>query len=46
MLNKCLQITKGQSESVNRRTDKTMTAKKYQRTNNDLKYIHIKLKIK
>jgi hypothetical protein len=30
----------------NRRTDKTMTTKKYQRTNNDLKCIHIKLKTK
>ena len=43
---KSLKIPKRQSESVNRRrTDNTMTKKKYKRTNNDLQNIHIKLKI-
>ena len=42
---KSLKIVNGYSETVNRRrTDKTMTKEKYKRTNNDLKYIHIKTK--
>jgi hypothetical protein len=45
MYMKSLKITKGQSESVNRRrTDNTMV--KIKRTNNDLQNIHIQLKIK
>jgi len=40
-----LKIPKRQSEFVYRRTDNTMAKKKYKRTNNDLKNIHIKLKI-
>ena len=40
---KNLKISKEQSESVNRRTDNTMTKRK--RTNNDLQTIHIKQKI-
>jgi hypothetical protein len=40
---KSLKISKEQSESVNRRTDNTMTKRK--RTNNDLQTIHIKQKI-
>jgi len=42
-----LKIPKGQSESVyRRRTDNTMNKKKkYKRTNNDQRNIHIKLKI-
>jgi hypothetical protein len=47
MHKKSLKIPKEQSESVyRRRTDNTMAKrKKYQRSNNDLQNIHIKLKI-
>jgi hypothetical protein len=46
-IKKSLKISKGKSESVNRRrTDNTMgKIKKDKRTNNDLQSIHIKLKI-